>query len=89
VVAIGVPTVVSGASIAIDVLTDYFSKFNPHARPTLGSVQEFLSEDLMDLLVTHKDVDMQILEMSKLLASAINKASQPAISEDEMLDYLQ
>ncbi len=89
VIAVGVPTVVSGAAIAINVLTDYFSKFNPHARSTLGSVQEFLSQDLLDLLVTHKDVDLQILEMSKLLASAINKASQPAISDEEMLDYLQ
>lgn len=89
VVAVGVPTVVSGASIAVDVLHDYFQKFNPHARPTLDSVHQFLSQDITDLLVTHKDVDLQILEISKLLASAINKASQPAISEDEMLDYLQ
>ncbi len=89
VIAIGIPTVVSGTSIAIDVLTDYFKKYNPHARSTLDSVQEFLSEELMELIVTHKDVDMQILELSKLLASSINKASQPAITEDEMLDYLQ
>ncbi|HHY17511.1 MAG TPA: GPR endopeptidase [Firmicutes bacterium] len=89
VVAIGVPTVVSGAAIAMDALSDYFSKYNPHARSTVGSVQEFLSQDLFDLLVTHKDIDLQILEMSKLLASAVNRATQPAISEDEMLDYLQ
>lgn len=89
VVALGVPTVVSGASIAVDVLQDYFSRFNPHARPSIDSVYDFLSQDLLDLLVTHKDVDMQIMEMSKLLASAINKATQPAITEDEMLDYLQ
>jgi len=89
VIAIGVPTVVSGASIAVDVLQDYFSRFNPHARPTIDSVHDFLSQDLLELMVTHKDVDMQIMEISKLLASAINKATQPAITEEEMLDYLQ
>ena len=89
VVALGVPTVVSGASIAVDVLEDYFSSFNPHARPTLDSVHDFLSQHLLDLLVTHKDIDMQIMEISKLLAGAINKATQPAITEEEMLDYLQ
>lgn len=89
VVAVGVPTVVSGASIASDVLDAYFHRFNPHARATLDSVQDFLSEDLRDLMVTNKDIDVEIMEMSKLLAGAINRATQPAISEEEMLDYLQ
>ncbi|MGI6163144.1 MAG: GPR endopeptidase [Bacillota bacterium] len=89
VIAVGVPTVVSGASIAMDALSEYFARYNPHAKSTLGSVQEFLSQDLFELLVTHKDIDLQILEMSKLLASAVNRATQPAISEEEMLDYLQ
>jgi len=89
VVAIGVPTVVSGAAIAMDVLDAYFSRFNPHARATLGSVQDFLSPDLQELMVTNKDIDVEIHEMSKLLAGAINRATQPAITEEEMLDYLQ
>ena len=89
VVAVGVPTVVSGAAIASDVLDAYFAKFNPHARATVDSVQDFLNQDLADLMVTNKDIDVEILEMSKLLAAAINKATQPAISEEEMLDYLQ
>ncbi|MEX0974984.1 MAG: GPR endopeptidase [Bacillota bacterium] len=89
VIALGVPTVVSGASIASDVLDAYFHRFNPHGRATLDSVQDFLGEDIKDLMVTNKDIDVQILEMSKLLAGAINRATQPAISEDEMLDYLQ
>ncbi len=89
VIAVGVPTVVSGAAIAMDALNEYFARHNPHARSTLGSVQDFLSQDLFELLVTHKDIDLQILEMSKLLASAVNRATQPAINEEEMLDYLQ
>lgn len=89
VVAIGVPTVVSGAAIAMEVLDGYFAKFNPQARATFDSVLDFLSPDLAELMVTNKDIDVQILEMSKLLATAINHASQPAITEDEMLDYLQ
>jgi len=89
VVAIGVPTVVSGAAIAMEVLDGYFAKFNPQARATFDSVLDFISPDLAELMVTNKDIDVQILEMSKLLATAINHASQPAITEDEMLDYLQ
>ncbi len=89
VLAIGVPTVVSGAAIATDVLESYFAKFNPHARATLDSVSDFLSKDLSGLMVTTKDIDLEILEMSKLVAAALNRAAQPAISEEEMLDYLQ
>ena len=80
---------VSGAAIAGDVLDSYFAKYNPHARSTLDSVRDFLSPDLAELMVTTKDIDMEILEMSKLLAASLNKATQPAISEEEMLDYLQ
>lgn len=89
VIAVGVPTVVSGAAIAADVLDAYFHRFNPQARATLDSASDFLSQDLRDLMVTNKDIDVEILEMSKLLAAALNRATQPAISEDEMLDYLQ
>lgn len=89
VVAIGVPTVVSGAAIAVEVLNAYFSRYNPHATATPDSVADFLSADLHDLMVTPKDIDVEILEMSKLLAAVINHATQPAVSEEEMLDYLQ
>lgn len=89
VIAVGVPTVVSGAAIGADVLEAYFRRFNPHAMATLDSVQDFIGKDLADLMVTTKDIDLEIMEMSKLLAGALNKATQPAISEEEMLDYLQ
>lgn len=89
VIAMGVPTVVSGAAIASDVLESYFQRFNPHGRATLDSVNDFLSQEIRDLMVTTKDIDVEILEMSKLLAASINHATQPAISEEEMLDYLQ
>ncbi len=89
VIALGVPTVVSGASIARDALAAYFQRYNPHARASVDSVQDFLSEDILELMVTNKDIDVQIMEMSKLLASSLNLATQPAITEDEMLDYLQ
>lgn len=89
VVALGVPTVVSGAAIGADVLEAYFERYNPHARATLDSVHDFLGDDLAGLMVTTKDIDLEVREMSKLLAGAINKATQPAITEEEMLDYLQ
>lgn len=89
VVAIGVPTVVSGAAIAADVMEAYFARYNPQARATLDSVQDFLTQDLAELMVTTKDIDVHIHEMSKLLAGALNRATQPAITEEEMLDYLQ
>jgi spore protease len=89
VIAMGVPTVVSGAAIASQVLDEYFQRFNPHARATLDSISDFLGQEVRELMVTTKDIDVEIMEMSKLLAGALNKATQPAISEEEMLDYLQ
>ncbi|MBE3519004.1 MAG: GPR endopeptidase [Firmicutes bacterium] len=89
VVAIGVPTVVSGASIAVEVLNAYFQKYNPNATATVDSVTDFLTSELHDLMVTPKDIDVEIMEMSKLLAGVLNHATQPAVSEEEILDYLQ
>lgn len=64
VIAIGVPTVVGGATLAADLLgTDDL--------PELG--------DGRDLLVTPKDIDSQVADLSKIIGYGIDLALQPGI----------
>lgn len=72
VIAVGVPTVVDGATLAADLMgTDKL--------PKLGEGH--------DLLVTPKDIDTQVRDMSKLIGYGINLAlhSTLTLSDIEML----
>lgn len=69
VIAIGVPTVVDGATLAADLLgTDDL--------PDLG-------ED-RDLLVTPKDIDSQVNDLAKVIGYGLSMALQPGISVEEL-----
>lgn len=69
VIAVGVPTVVDGATLAADLMgTDDL--------PNLGEGR--------DLLVTPKDIDSQINDLSKIIGYAISMALQPGISLEEL-----
>ena len=72
VIAVGVPTVVDGATMVADLMgTDEL--------PTLGEGH--------DLLVTPKDIDTQVSDVSKLIGYSINLALQSTLtlSDVEML----
>ena len=65
VIALGVPTVVEGATLAADLLgTDEL--------PDLGEGR--------DLLVTPKDIDSQVADLSKIIGYGISLALQPALT---------
>ena len=69
VIAIGVPTVVGGATLAADLLgTDDL--------PPLG--------DRGELLVTPRDIDRQVADLSKLIGYAIDMALQEGLSMEEL-----
>ena len=69
VVAVGVPTVVDGATLAADLLgTDEL--------PDLGEGR--------DLLVTPKDIDGQVNDLSKVIGYGLSMALQPGISLEEL-----
>lgn len=69
VVAVGVPTVVDGATLAADLLgTDELPEL----------------EEGRDLLVTPKDIDSLVNDLAKVIGYAISMALQPGISIEEL-----
>jgi spore protease len=69
VLAIGVPTVVEGATLAADLLgTDDL--------PNLGVGR--------DMLVTPKDIDSQVADLSKIIGYGISLALQPGMSVEDL-----
>lgn len=54
-------------------------------------IDEVLAPSVGDLMVTPKEIDVLILEMSKVLAGALNAALHPRIdlARDDITDYLQ
>lgn len=69
VIAVGVPTVVDGATLAADLLgTDDL--------PDLGEGR--------DLLVTPKDIDSQVNDLAKVIGYGISMALQPGMTVEEL-----
>lgn len=78
VIAIGVPTVVDGATMAFDLLE----------KIGMESDIEQWSEKIKDekfMMVTPKEIDLVIERAAKLLAMGINLALQPNLSAEEIL----
>ena len=69
VIAIGVPTVVEAATLAADLM-------DAEDLPDLGAGK--------DLLVTPKDIDSQVRDLSKVIAYAIGLALQPALTLNDL-----
>jgi len=102
VIAIGVPTVVHASTIAYDTIELLVDKFRDQAKfydivremdagDKRGLIDEVLTPSLGDLMVTPKEIDVLILEMSKVLAGALNAALHPKIDLErhDITDYLQ
>ena len=69
VIALGVPTVVDGATLAADLLgTDDLPDLN----------------EGRDLLVTPKDIDSQVNDLAKVIGYGLSMALQPGISLEEL-----
>lgn len=69
VIALGVPTVVDGATLAADLL-------GADDLPDLGEGR--------DLLVTPKDIDSQVNDLSKVIGYGISMALQPGMTVEEL-----
>jgi len=102
VIAIGVPTVVHASTIAYDTIELLVEKFRGRAQfyeilremdsdSRRELIDEVLAPSVGDLMVTPKEIDVLILEMSKVLAGALNAALHPRIdlARDDFTDYLQ
>jgi len=83
VIAIGVPTVITAASIVYDFLSGY-----PEKSPHHEKAQEILEHLPGDMIVTPGNIDGVIHEFSGILAGGINRAIHPNLSPKEIQDYL-
>ena len=103
VIAIGVPTVVDAATMAndtIDLVIDEMVKQSTQGGEFYSMlknidkdekqrlIQEVLNPYVGGLMVTPKDIDMVIDSVSKIIATGINLALQPALELDEISQYI-
>ncbi|HHV79783.1 MAG TPA: GPR endopeptidase [Firmicutes bacterium] len=99
VIALGVPTVVSAITIAldsIDALTDYLQR-QGHNYGFLEALSDQQKRQLIyevldpmgaNLMVTPKEIDMYIEELAVILSGALNAALHPGISEEQISQYI-
>ena len=75
VVAVGVPTVVDAATLALDVLSEAGREdLDPEALRGAGK----------GLIVTPKDIDAQVADLSKVIGFGINLALQPGLTVEDV-----
>ncbi|MCR4398850.1 MAG: GPR endopeptidase [Firmicutes bacterium] len=100
VVAVGVPTVVHAVTIAantIDLLVrtmarqvEYMRFMQPMAAINKRDlIQDVLGDVVGNLVVTPKEIDIEIEEMAKVIAGGLNAALHPGIEETEIMDYIR
>jgi spore protease len=94
VIAVGVPTVVHAVTIARDTLQKLVAElkdemqfyeildelYDKHKEALIAQV---LGESVGDLMVTPKEIDAQIEDLSRLIAGALNVSLQPGIDIGE------
>lgn len=99
VLAIGVPTVVHARTIAwdvIDALTDRIRQDRAiggvldslDRDETRALIDEVLVPTVGDLMVTPKEIDVLINEVSRVIASGLNVALHPDINNEELAKYI-
>jgi spore protease len=89
VIAIGVPTVVEARTIVHDALEQIGSLGGAPVRTRRKDVVDrVLSPFFQDLIVTPKEIDVLIDDISRALAGAINIALHPGVTADEVFRYL-
>lgn len=99
VIAIGVPTVVDAATMANDTIdlvidslvdnckkdSDFYNMLKEMNRDEKYKlIKEVLSPYIGDLMVTPKEIDGLIDDISKVIANGLNLAMHPGIKQDEM-----
>lgn len=99
VIAIGVPTVVHAVTIASDAIDILVHRLSAHEAlyQLLGAmspgekhqlIDEILSPEVGDLMVTPKEIDLFIEDMGQVLAAGINKGLHPEIDSFDLAEAL-
>lgn len=89
VIAIGIPTVVDAATLAVDILNeaDKFGVFNGQI-PESSAIHSILESSNLNFYVTPKESDIIIKNSAKLLGFALNRAIHKNLSFEDMADFL-
>jgi len=92
VIAIGAPTVVEASTIVFDALGEAArrdpSLVHPKAVNQREILDRVLSPYLNSLIVTPKEIDVMIDDLTRVISSALNIALHPAVSPAEVFKYL-
>lgn len=92
VIAIGVPTVVEASTIVMDALGEVVkhdpSLIHPNAINRQDIMQRILAPYFNSLIVTPKEIDVMIDDLSIVISGALNIALHPAVSPQEVFRYL-
>lgn len=92
VLAVGVPTVVEATTIIQDALTEISIGKPGMIHPNMVNQRDVMSRVLSpyvhDLIVTPKEIDVMIEDLSKVVSGALNIALHPAVSPEEVFRYL-
>ncbi|MGI5839150.1 MAG: GPR endopeptidase [bacterium] len=99
VIALGIPTVVHATTVAndtIDLLLNEFRQENRfldvlrsmEAENKRALINEVLSPAVGDLMVTPKEIDLLLNEVSRIVASGINMALHPGVDMEDVSRYI-
>lgn len=87
VIAIGMPTVIHAATLARDAF-DWLNRQSgdsaPHEEALSDMERSLLNTDLGDMIVTPREIDTLIQDAAGIIATGINRALQPELSDAEI-----
>jgi len=78
VIAVGVPTVVDGITVALDVIEAGGVKLSDEKKRDILKSEK-------GMMVTPKEIDLMIKRAAKLLSLAINRALQPSLAAEDII----
>ena len=87
VISVGMPTVIYAATLARDAfawLADRDGDDAPHEAALADMEKTLLGGDMGEMIVTPREIDAIIQDASGIIASAINRALQPTLSDAEI-----
>ena len=87
VISVGMPTVVYAATLARDAfawLADRQGDSDAHEEALADMERTLLGGDIGEMIVTPREIDAIIQDASGIIASAINRALQPTLSDAEI-----
>lgn len=87
VISIGMPTVIYAATLARDAfawLSLHSGDDMPHDEALEEMEKTLLSADIGEMIVTPREIDSIVQDAAGMIASGINRALQPSLSEDEI-----